>query len=209
MKRAKQWLGAVTAGLMLAAGIAQADLVNPDFEAGDFTGWTVDGSGLWRIGTGADNHTPAGDFGAVFDAVTTIEAPFPKFFVLQQELPAAPGETWSASVWIRTVNLQGANASESWLELQFWDSGAGVLGQGQSAHVAANQEFTQMFVNDLVAPAGTVQVSVRGVVMVSDVPGDTEFHIFDDFQAIPEPATAGLMIIASAGLLFMRRRRNL
>lgn len=200
-------LGALLVVSSLVLSPCRADLINPDFETGDFTGWTVDGSGHWRIGTGADNHTPSGNNGAVFDAVDTLVAPFPQFFVLQQELAAAPSQVWDASTWIRTVNLSGN--SESWLEVQFWDSGNSVLDQLQSAHVTADQSFTQMTLGSMTAPSGTAAISVRGVVMVTDTPSNgTDFHIFDDFQAsvIPEPVTAGLLVLGLLGLAVMRHR---
>ncbi|MBU0679465.1 MAG: PEP-CTERM sorting domain-containing protein [Verrucomicrobia bacterium] len=200
-------IGIFVLGFALMALSAQANLLlNPDFETGDFTSWTTNAPG-WRLGGGADNHTPSGSFGAVND-VSTTDTAGQQYRILQQEMAASPGELWSASVYLRTVNLE---SSQSFLEVQFWNNSDGVIGQFQSSIVSSDQPFTLMSISDVAAPAGTVKISVRGVIEMVSVPtGNTDFHIFDDFEAtvVPEPSTWALISLGAAGLALIRRRKK-
>ncbi len=194
----------LAAALVLAAAVhVQANLIlNPDFETGDFSDWTA--AAGFRIGAGADNHSPSGDSGAVFDAFTTTTL---GFYVLQQELAAVEGQSWEVSTWIRSVNFDGSTLA--WLELQFWDGTDTLISgsQQQSSPVNADQPFTQYMLS-ATAPANTAKISVRGVVHVQSVPSDTNFPIFDDFSAtvVPEPTTGILFGMGLAGLLAALRR---
>jgi hypothetical protein len=65
-----------------------------------------------------------------------------------------------------------------------------------------------MGVTDVVAPVGAVSASIRGIVFMPTPPAvDTDFHIFDDFSIVPEPATVSMMMLGAAGLMLVRRRR--
>lgn len=159
--------------LWVCASTASGGVVNPGFETGDLTGWLTFGQG-WRTGVGADAYT--GEFGLVNDVLTNDADNFRGVF---QSVPVIEGERYSAGVYIRAVNIE---SSESWFELQWLDSGGGIIDQLQSAHVAADQPFTLMAMDDAIAPAGAVTASVRGIVfMPTPPPEDADFHIFDDF----------------------------
>ncbi len=182
-----------------------ATLVNPDFETGDFTGWTAPGG--FRIGGGADNHTPAGDSGAVFDAFTHTGL---GFYVLHQELAAVEGQLWEVSAWIRSVNFDGSTLA--WLEVQFWDGTDTFIpgSQVQSGPVNSDQPFTQ-YTLSATAPENTAKISVRGVVQVQSAPSDTNFPIFDDFSAqavVPEPSSMALLLCGSVLIAAARRRHR-
>jgi hypothetical protein len=56
----------------------------------------------------------------------------------------------------------------------------------------------------MLAPPGSVTASVRGIVFRTGTPGDTDFHIFDDFEFVPEPSSVAIFGLAS---LFLVRRR--
>lgn len=167
-------------GATLMATSVQAELLaNRSFEAGDFTGWSQFGPG-WRTSGGADART--GDFGAVLDVQTNDVDNYRGLF---QNVPVIAGETYSVSVSIRAQNVE---SSESWLELQWLDTSGTVLGQQQTAHVAADQAFTPSTLSALLAPAGAVTASVRGIVHMFSAPvTNTNFHIFDDFTFVQHP----------------------
>lgn len=159
--------------MMHAAAWASGPLVNSGFESGDFTGWLTFGQG-WRTSGGGDAFT--GTLGVVNDVTTNDVDNFRGIF---QNVPVTAGSTYNAGVYIRAVNIE---SSESWFELQWMDVGGGVIDQLQSAHVAADQPFTLMALGEVIAPAGAVTASVRGIVFMPSAPaGDTDFQIFDDF----------------------------
>jgi hypothetical protein len=199
-----QWavIAVCVAGL---CGVANANLlVNDGFESGDFTSWTPSGA-AWRTSTwGGDLHS--GLQGAVNDAGAGDE-----WRVLFQDVSVTAGLSYDASGWFKGVSIE-AGKTESWLELQWLDSGNNIMwGQGsESAHLTADQDWSQMSLSGLVAPVGAAGASVRGVVHVIAAPVDTDFHVMDDFsltQTIPEPTTLGLVGAAMAVVAAIRRRR--
>lgn len=196
----------IAAAVLAVAGPAMAALTNPGFETGDFSGWSTFGDG-WRTSAwGGDVHT--GAWGIVSDV--THDSFGSTWRGVFQNVPATAGETYSGGVWLHTAGLPVPAHSESWFEVQFLDGGNVVLGQYQSAHVTADQAYAWMGVSSMVAPAGTVQASVRGIVYSFGDPGvgATEYHVFDDFAfaVVPEPASAGL-VAAMAAVALVRRRR--
>ena len=200
---------AASAALLLAAVPASAQnlLSNPGFETGGFEGFNVFGQGF-RTAGGDDART--GDFGAVNDVLTTDDTN--QFRGLQQTVDAAAGETYSASVFIRTV---AQNESAAFLELEFFDgpedadgnpTGA-QLARFESDQVFTDQDFTEAVIDPVVAPAGTESVRIGGIVFKNATINDDEFIIFDDFGLfVPEP-TAALSFALVGGLALARRRR--
>lgn len=192
-------MGLVVVALGLSmVGASHADLINPGFEDGDFTGWTLFGEG-WRVSSGGDAYE--GNWGAVNDVLPTDNDEWRGMF---QNVSVTEGLTYTAGVYIRAVNLE---TSSSWFELQWLDASDGIIGQLQSATVSSDQDFTFMGVTDVVAPSGAVAASIRGIVQRPSAPSDGDFHIFDSFSIIPEPGTMGLLIFSGLGLALLRRRR--
>ena len=145
------------AALLLVAAVpasAQNLLSNPGFETGGFEDFNVFGQGF-RTAGGDDART--GDFGAVNDVLTTDDAN--QFRGLQQTVDAAAGETYSASVFIRTV---AQNESSAFLELEFFDGPEDADGNPTGARLArfesdqvfTDQDFTEAVIDPVVAPAG-------------------------------------------------------
>ena len=163
--------------LSLAASSAQAQnlVANPGFEK-TLAGWSMFGVG-WRTSSGQDAHS--GNLGIVDDVLPT-QGPTDNWRGVYQNIKAIPGETFNASVWIRTVSVK---ASQSYLEVQFLDSSNAVLFQVDSPVIVANQPYTQCSLSHLVAPPRADTISVRGVVHMPSLPThDPEFFIFDDFS---------------------------
>ena len=191
--------------LMATATVASANIIsNPGFESGDLTDWSTFGLG-WRTAAGAD--ALSGTYGLVCDVLDSQTGE--NWRGVYQNVSVTAGTTYSAGVFIRAVSV---DVSSSWLELQWLDSENNVISQLQSISVASDQAFTYMTVGAAVAPAGAVQASVRGIVNMTTLPaaGNSDFHIFDDFNmtAIPEPGSLALLTIGALGLGLRRRLRK-
>ncbi|MEO5960247.1 MAG: carbohydrate binding domain-containing protein, partial [Opitutaceae bacterium] len=92
-------IGVVTFGLNQVAFADPGPLVNPGFETGDFTGWTLSGnSGFISI----TNDAHSGDFAASFGAVGS------QTLLAQTVVATVPGATYTVDFWLR--NLAGAQA---------------------------------------------------------------------------------------------------
>lgn len=156
-------------------------LTNRQFGMGDLTGWATFGQG-WRIGVEDDSYVD--DYGVVNDVLSTDVDMFRGVY---QEVPVTAGESYSASVFIRTVNIA---ASVSWLEVQWLDSEGGILLISVSDWITGSQPFTIVQMPALIAPAGAVSASVRGVVQMPDsAPLEADFHVFDSFSFIQNPVS--------------------
>lgn len=167
--------------LIGATTVSAGDLQmsDPGFESGDLAGWSTFGQG-WRIST--DEDAQSGSSGAVNDVLASDADEWRGVY---QNIPIAPGKTYSAEVSIRAVNV---HTSSSWLELQWLDKNGKVISQLQSPPVTEDQPFSVMELEHVYAPPGTVSASVRGVVNMSAKPeSDAEFHIFDDFRIRTSP----------------------
>ena len=100
---------------------------------------------------------------------------------LFQNVPVTPGATYNAGVYIRAVSVGHGN-SESWFEFQWKDIAGDTIQQFQTERVTTTQPFRLTALSGLVAPAGAVTASVRGIVrMISTPTNNNDFHLFDDF----------------------------
>ena len=166
-------------------------LSNEGFE-NDYIGWSTFGQG-WRIGFGSDANS--GSKGAVNDVLSSDVDTYRGVF---QNVPVQAGFPYRASAQFKGVSL---GSSESWLEIQWFSSGGGLLSGDASPHVVADQPFTLTELNMLVAPVGAVTASVRAIVYMPSVPGDADFHIIDDFDfGLVQTAVSGSLSVASIAL---------
>lgn len=159
----------------LAASASAARLQNEGFETGDWTGWQADGEG-WRVSSfGKDSLR--GIYGAVNDVWTNGSS---EYRVVHQEIKASPGKMYRATVWVRTVCMEG---SEAFLEVQFKGRSNDVLAQFQSRRLDKDQDFTLLYIDKMAAPEGTETVSVRGVARLVTLPvQNIDYIIFDNFN---------------------------
>ncbi len=181
-------------------------LMNPGFEMGDFTGWTrFTEFQDWRVTDWpADLHS--GNYAVVNDVLASGGDEWRGIYQL---VPVEEGLSYDYTAYQRAANVE-SGISESFLELQWLNSGGGVISQWQSTHVVADQDWTLMGSNNLVAPMGAVTASVRAIVHVMGTPVDTDWHVYDDFsfaQTIPEPGTTAFLGMGLAVLLVKFRRR--
>ncbi len=203
------------------SGAAQGNmLTNPGFES-DFAGWNATvgdpapAMNVWRISTWpGDQRTAESTRAAVLDVKSTVDTLGGSYWnLLAQVAPVTGGQSYQVSGWEKTAGMAGH--SESWIEVQFLASDNSILQQYQSAHVTADQAYTLMNVtnsgnSELLAPVNATAIRVQAVVQQTSAEpiGNTEYHVFDDFNLspIPEPGV-GLLIGSVGAACLMRRRR--
>ncbi len=166
--------------VVLLVSAAEANLLrNPGFEEGALEGWKTFGQN-WRQSSFVNDEVSdyrTGRSGVVCDVATNDVN---EWRGIQQTVPARKGLRYSAGAWVRTDGIEG---SETYLEIRFLDSEGELIEQHQSGHVAADQPFTEMILDDIVAPSGTVYASVGAVIRMRHRPAAwTGFFVFDDFE---------------------------
>jgi hypothetical protein len=117
---------------------------------------------------------------------------------IYQNVAVTEGLTYAAGTYIRAV---GVETSSSWLEVQWLDSSGGVLSQHATTAITADQPFLLSSLHDIVAPAGAVTASVRGVVHMPSAPAvDADFHNFEEFYFL-RPVDLSITLTASTNVV--------
>lgn len=192
-------------------------LVNPSFEFPSFFGWTA-----------FNNVFPVGDESRTGTSGGLILGPFfdlPNASGIFQDVPAAPGDQFLGSMFLLNdstrLNSNGApdiilgTGNVVNLAIEWIGPGGVNLGTAASTEVFDGMDpllpldqYVEGTVLSPVAPAGVT--SARLVLLFIQPPSfDGGLVFFDDASLvrIPEPATAGLVASALAGIGFARRRR--
>ncbi|MFH0953989.1 MAG: PEP-CTERM sorting domain-containing protein [Verrucomicrobiota bacterium] len=187
---------------MALAGAASANLLtNPGFETGDLTGWDAAG---WYTQTGGDAHS--GTWGAGYHVLSG--APNNDFYVALQYVPVTANASYDFAGWLR---FAGLNESESFLEVVFIDNLGAWGGQYQSVHQTTTEGYTLYSITNMIADGDAVTARVAAVVHTTALTTDQSWHNVDDMsfdQTIPEPTTLGLLGMAVAGMIVLRRKNR-
>ena len=173
-------LGAVCLLVFLLSGpggLGQT-LTNASFESG-MAEWETFGSG-WRT-SGSASETDSDAHSGILGLVNDVnENDKDEWRGVSQGVEAKHGMLYSASAWVRTLNVKDA---ECFLEFQFADKDGKIISFQQSNPVSVDQPFTQLAIEAVEAPKLTRTLLIRGVVHVMKTPdAETDFFIFDDFE---------------------------
>lgn len=208
--RLHQCLAVWSIALSLAAGAANAALVNPGFEANDASAGDVYGATGWngfnfyytsaaQQRTGSQSLKLYGDFspGGASGAF--------------QDQPATAGELYSASAWALNPSadpIQGSNFGL--VQLIFLNSGGTPIGTFESPQFgsSATQDTWTSVSATGVAPVGTTNARIQLLHVQANNPVTGGSVYFDDtsLAVVPEPSLglAGLTLLVG----FATRRRR-
>jgi hypothetical protein len=194
----KNWALALCAPAVLLAGRARAnEVVNPGFETGDFSGWTLSGNtdGNTRVVGNFNGHSPhSGNFYAALGAVGSLN-------VIRQstDITTVPGDVYEVSYWMYS---DGRTPNE--FDVEF-DGNTLFSAQNIPAH------DWQLFTYDVTAGGSSA-------VLEFDSRNDPAYLGLDDVsvtdlgpagEPVPLPKTAwgGLGLLSLLGVHQVRRRR--
>jgi MYXO-CTERM domain-containing protein len=207
MPRVVGYLSGMVLALALAAGPARANLVtNGGFETGDFTGWTLTGSGggVAIDSTAAHSGTYDAAFALINGGTTAT---------LSQAIATTAGQSYSLSFWL----LDQANPSgNDTMTVTFGGFTDAVLWSGLNATSYANVQLTVPG-SDITGSSTSLsfQASIdpnpSGVPDVGTAGGP--FNLDDivltaNTAAAPEPPAAWLLAFGVAALGLAARRRR-
>lgn len=203
-------LALLLTGLMVTMSRADSVnlLTNPGFETGDFTDWNVGGSS-WAV----NSWDGRGEDPAKHAAVAAVTSADSGWQIIDQYVPATPGEVFTASVWLRPEGVD-PTVTQGSLEVQFADSGKNIMwGQGEGTPpVTDTGSVYQQLTLTKTTPAGAAYVDIRGVVNIMKAPAvnETDYYCFDDFSltVVPEPAAATMLVTALIGLMAYAWRKK-
>ncbi len=200
---------ALVCAMSVQADIIANLLVNSGFESDPYdTGWTGILGGGGRVEGGAEG-------GAVNSGAQAVIFDFQDmgpwaFFGLQQNVAVTAGETYELDGFVNILNTAPIIGKLEWT----WrDSGGGDLGSGGTPDYtgdAGTWTYQDMVMSELVAPTGAVSIDVKVVAGSIGTTVGWNAVTFDDIsfgqQAIPEPATIGMLGLGCVGVFLMRRR---
>jgi hypothetical protein len=131
--------------------------------------------------------------------------------VTQGGFAAAPGQSWSASCWLRDDSsdpIQGSNFGV--VQLQFLDASNAVIVTDESPHftIADPINTWELETANGVAPANTAfaQITLVHVQLNSPVTGGSVFWDDASLDKVPEPGSLAVLGLAGGSLALRRRR---
>ncbi|MFH0909283.1 MAG: LamG-like jellyroll fold domain-containing protein [bacterium] len=191
-------LAAVLGMAVPGVGHAANLLVNPGFEVGSTGGWTPS----WNSDVflyGGNTVPPRTGAGCLIARMPSVDPYSGYTRQLDQFMPAAPGQVFDASVYVKASGVENSWAR---MEIVFLKSDkATQLANYPSMSVTADQAFQKVAVGNATAPAGTAWVSVRITVGASSgTRSNPDTFVFDDFELVGKLSDADRSYLRSLAL---------
>ena len=194
MRRTTRWLAtAAVLGLAVgAAGRAEANLVvNPGFETGSYSGWTLSGDTRFDFITSDPSNVHSGTYAAQFAGLGADA-------IVSQDIATTVGDQYAVSFWLKSDGYGPSDFTASF--------------GGQVGFTA-----TALPVTPYIQYSGIVTATSLTSALEFSARNDAEFYYLDDVSvmdlgpatAAPEPSTllGGSLGVALA-LGYARRRRR-
>jgi len=205
---------------VVTPGFADNLLINPGFESGDFTGWTVGGpaaNGVATLGTAVPAYFSgrvnvlSGQF-AAYGVVRGSCCTAPEPIILSQVLSVAPNQTltigFSASNW--SASSVGASVGDSPGSIDIYVNGTPILLPVNYFLFSADQSwynFVGTFDN---GAASSITVDFRFIASgTGNFPASLDdFYVQGNSSAVPEPSSVLLLGFGLGGMAFAAWRRR-
>ena len=235
---AKAWRVAIVAmgvvGLLSAPALGNA-VVNGDFETGDLTGWTINGTATTVSSTAplagiySAVQTPAGG-NAVHQTFTPFTVAATTSFIFSATDPGGAGDRsmnvyWRDTGGTSTINLRLVDVGDNGIgDVQIFDGAAWqtVLASAVTFNAPTSLTLTMNSYGvganyDLTVNANTANglsyfqngalANLSQLWFVNPSAAGSTFK-FDNVEVIPEPSTGALMGLVAVGAIFRRRLRK-
>lgn len=202
-------LGAAVVAVLLLGSSAWADvnlLLNPGFEEGYTTHWTLNAGSLDGQGLGEDPHSGSKSWHGAWQW-----SGGPQATTYYQDVPVSEFWTADASMWCKADAWGGVYGNDTHsfrLRVRFRDiNGTNI--ETFTANSTPDNTWQQLVLEDMVAPAGTTHARILFSYITTQQAHEWKVWNIDDlyFSAVPEPASLMGMVMAGV-LLLGRRRRN-
>jgi hypothetical protein len=201
--------------LCMAAASHANLLVNPGFETGDFSGWTVGGTAMSGVATAGTPLAPTafppnvvdvrtGDF-AAFGIVRGID-PVP--FILTQTISVTPGTDYNIGFYFSNDSSSVIGYSIDPSHMEIFVNGVGILPPGN--HIVCpdcllRSDTVPWNLLSAIWNSGSNTSATISIQIVASGPGFVGLSVDDAFVDAPEPSAFVLMAGCLALLCFWRR----
>jgi len=207
--------------LLFAAICSRAAIVNPGFETGDFTGWTIGGDSI-STGVAVDGALIAGTdapFSPAFVNVhsgafagfatvrcgSNICSPI-ELVTLSQIVAVIPNTTYSIGFFLGNDSSSGLGINIDDSHLQIFVDGVGLLSpRFENFPTGSSPADMQLFSSSFFS---SNRSSITAMFQINGSGTSRDGLSFDDFfvTPVPEPSTASLIVTGIGALLACRRQ---
>ena len=193
-------LTGVAAATLSFAHPASADLVtNGGFETGDFTGWTVGGTGTGTaLVDGANPHS--GSFAASFSNLVTLN----DTISISQTINTIPGATYDLSLWLAhfAIDRGSGNSFQFFFGGNQIDAGTLISASGYSESTYTGLVASGSLTEIEFVFGGVSDGEGTGTVFLDDV------SVSGPSVSTPEPFSTFWLALPFAGMVAFRRFRT-